>query len=76
MRVNLLCLGDRVCCLLTGFFLLDDVSMETNSVYILVSIELKDFTVRSAYDEKFGMFVIRDVLVDANKLILNFVCEH
>lgn len=62
--------------MLTGFFLLDDVSMETNSVYILVSIELKDFTVRSAYDEKFGMFVIRDVLVDANKLILNFVCEH
>ena len=62
--------------MLTGFFLLDDVSMETNSVYILVSIELKDFTVRSAYDEKFGMFVIRDVLVDANKLIPNFVCEH
>ena len=62
--------------MLTGFFLLDDVSMETNSAYILVSIELKDFTVRSAYDEKFGMFVIRDVLVDANKLILNFVCEH
>ena len=62
--------------MLTGFFLLDDVSMETNSAYILVSIELKDFTVRSAYDEKFGMFVIRDVLVDANKLIPNFVCEH
>lgn len=36
----------------------------------------KDFTVRSAYNEKFGMFVIRDVLVDAHKLILNFVCEH
>ena len=62
--------------MLRGFFLLDDVSMETNSAYILVSIELKDFTVRSAYNEKFGMFVIRDVLVDANKLILNFVCEH
>ena len=50
--------------------------METNWAYILVSIELKDFTVRSAYNEKFGMFVIRDVLVDANKLILNSVCEH
>ena len=62
--------------MLTGFFLLDDVSMETNWAYILVSIELKDFTVRSAYNEKFGMFVIRDVLVDANKLILNSVCEH